>query len=61
MEAMVLFIWDNGGVDFKMVKVMRNGQMELNMKVIIKEDKNMAKENTLGIMGLFILVIGKKD
>ncbi len=37
-----------------MEKALKNGLMELDMKVIILKEKNMGKENLIGLMGLLI-------
>ena len=48
----------NGIRDFNKERDQKNGLMILNMKVILKEEKNMVKENIYGLMEHNIMEIG---
>ena len=41
---------DNGKMIYKMEMELKLGQMDLNMKVVIKKEKNMDLVDTLGMM-----------
>ena len=49
---------DNGRTIYKMELEWRHGQMALNMKVVIKKEKNMDLVNMFGMMDHHMKVIG---
>lgn len=49
---------DNGKMIYKMEMELKLGQMDLNMKVVIKKEKNMDLVNIFGMMDLHMKVIG---